>query len=267
MMTRSGERGWPRLILNSCSSAGTPSRTLSRSRLVWPSKTASARARWRNKCSLSSRDVKSTGPKFFVVTFPSAVIANVAMTNGRFVDAAPSPRSGTAERDEGVASTLLGFAEFMFQRDNFLFHFAEFHVFCCATRLVKQINKSARKTANENDRKTQRSDENGFCFGNATQPVKHDLQNFFTESDSRETDGQSRDRSFNRHDGKKINQRHSHTKRIRGKQESCKRCKMCHDRHAKRNERCPPMTCIQMIGCEDLNQFVASRKMSRKIME
>jgi hypothetical protein len=27
--------------------------------------------------------VKSTGPKFFVVTLPSAVIAKVAMTNGR----------------------------------------------------------------------------------------------------------------------------------------------------------------------------------------
>jgi len=32
---------------------------------------------------LSSREVKSTGPKFFVVTLPSAVIAKVAMTNGR----------------------------------------------------------------------------------------------------------------------------------------------------------------------------------------
>src|SRR5436190_6537910 len=152
-MTRSGQRGWPRLILNSCSSAGTPSRTLSRSRLVWPSKTASARARWRNKCSLSSRDVKSTGPKFFVVTFPSAVIAKVATTNGRLRMESPLGRVG---RDTKLRRTfLLGFAELMFQRDNFLFHFPEFHVFRCATRLVEQINKSARKTANENNNKTQ----------------------------------------------------------------------------------------------------------------
>src|SRR6478752_4855592 len=235
-ITRNGTGACLRLILTCRKSSGMPSRTLSRFKLVCPSKTASARARWRNKCSLSSREVKSTGPKFFVVTLPSAVIAKVAMTNGRLrMWGRPLCRDG---RDTKVPPTLLlGFAELMFQRDNFLFHFAEFHVSCCATRLVKQVNKSARKTANENDRKTQRSDENGFCFGNATQPVEHDLQNFFTESDSRETGGQSRDRSFNRHDGKKINQRHPHTKRIRGKQESCKCCKMCEDPHAKRNER------------------------------
>src|SRR4029453_2981896 len=72
-----------RLIRNSCSSAGTPSRTLSRARLVWPSRTAYARGGRRNKCSLSLREAKSTGPKFFVVTLPSAVIAKVATTNGR----------------------------------------------------------------------------------------------------------------------------------------------------------------------------------------
>src|SRR5436305_8804552 len=143
-------------------SAGNPSRTLSCSKLVWPSRTASARARWRNKCSLSSREVKSTGPKSFVVTLPSAVIAKVAMTNGRLrIWERPWRRNG---RDTKVPPTfLLAFAELMFQRDNFLFHFVEFHVFRCATRLVKQINNSARKTANENDHKTQRSDENGFC--------------------------------------------------------------------------------------------------------
>src|SRR5690349_873815 len=151
-ITRSGERDCPRLILNSCSSAGTPRRTLSRSRLVWPSRTASARARCRNKCSLSSREVKSTGPKFFVVTLPSAVMAKVAMTNGRLRMESPLRRFG---RDTKVPPTfLLGFAEFMFQRDNFLFHFAEFHVFRCATRLVEQINKSAWEAANENNTKT-----------------------------------------------------------------------------------------------------------------
>src|SRR4030095_1981909 len=204
-------------------------------RLVWPSRTASARARRRNKCSLSSREVKSTGPNLFVVTLPSAVIAKVATTKGRL---RMWERTLCRDRrDPNVPPTFLfRLAEFMFQRDNFLFHFAEFHSCCCATRLVKQVNKSARKTTNENNNETQRPDENGFCFRNTAKPVEHDLQNFFTEPDSGETDRQSRYRSFNRHDGKKIKQWHPDAQRIGGKQESCKRCEMCHDRHAKRNE-------------------------------
>src|SRR5438094_4289959 len=135
-------------------SAGNPSRTLSRSKLVCPSRTASAKARWRNKCSLSSREVKSTGPKFFVVTLPSAVIAKVATTNGRLRMWEQSLCRDC--RDPKVPPTFLfRFAEFMFQRDNFLFHFAEFHAFFCATRLVKQVNKSARETANENNHEAQ----------------------------------------------------------------------------------------------------------------
>src|SRR4029450_10790804 len=86
------------------------------------------------------------------------------------------------------------FSELMFQRDNFLFHFAEFHVFCCATRLVKQVNKSAWKTANENNNETQRPDEDGFRLRNTAKPVEHDLQNFFTAPDSGETDRHSRNR-------------------------------------------------------------------------
>src|SRR5436305_9192391 len=82
-ITRNGAGVCFRLILACCKSSGMPSRTLSRFKLVCPSKTASARARWRNKCSLSSREVKSTGAKFFVVTLPSTVIAKVALTNGR----------------------------------------------------------------------------------------------------------------------------------------------------------------------------------------
>src|SRR5438874_1128014 len=188
MITRSGAGGFFRLILACCKSLGMPSRTLSRSRLVWPSRTASARARWRNKCSLSSREVKSTGPKFFVVTLPSAVIAKVATTNGR-LRMWERPLCGDF-RDVRVSRTFsFRFAEFMFERDNLLFHFAEFHAFCCATRLVEQVNKSARETANENDHEAQRPDENGFCFRNATEPVEHDLQNFFTEPDSGETNG------------------------------------------------------------------------------
>ena len=109
-----------------------------------------------------------------------------------------------------------------------------------------------------------RSDENGFCFRNAAEPVEHDLQNFFAEPDSSETDRQSRDRSFDWHNGKKINQRYADTERVRRKQECCKRCKMGYDRRAKRNEGCAPMMRIQMIGRENLNQLVASRKMGGK---
>src|SRR6266480_1833670 len=174
-ITRSGAGVCFRLILACCKSPGMPSRTLSRSKLVCPSKTASARARWRNKCSLSSREVKSTGANVRVVTLPSAVIAKVATTNGRFVDAAPTPRLETAERDEGVASTLLGFTELMFQCHNFLFHFAQSDAFCRATGFVKQIHKSARKTANENDHETERSNENRFSCRHTTEAVEHDL--------------------------------------------------------------------------------------------
>src|SRR2546429_7685805 len=111
-------------------SAGNPSRTLSRSKLVCPSRTASAKARWRNKCSLSLREVKSTGPKFFVVTLPSAVIAKVATTNGRLrTGERPLCRD---RRDSKVPPTFLFLlAELMFQRDNFFFPFAELHAFYC----------------------------------------------------------------------------------------------------------------------------------------
>src|SRR5262249_17276234 len=93
------------------------------------------------------------------------------------------------------------------------------------------------------------------------------LQNFFAKPDSSEADRQSRDRSFNWHNGKKINQWHADTQSVRGKQERCKSCKMRYDRRAERNEGCPPVMRIQMIGCEDLDQFIASRKMSRKKAE
>src|SRR5207247_5425559 len=266
MITRSGAGGFFRLILACCKSLGMPSRTLSRSKLVGPIRTASARARWRNKCSLSSREVKSTGPKFFVVTFPSAVIANAATTNARLrMWEGPLYRD---RRDTKVPPTFsLRFAELMFERDNFLFHFAQFHAFYCATRFVKQINKSARKTANEYDHETQRPDENGFCFRNATEAIEHDLQNFLAEPNSGETDRQSGDCSFNGHDGKKINQRHPHAQRIRGKQKSGKRCKMRQNRRTKRHKGCAPMMRVKMIRREDLNQFVAARKMCRQKVE
>ena len=187
-ITRSGAGVCFRLILACCKSPGMPSRTLSRSKLVCPSKTASARARWRNKCSLSSREVKSTGANVRVVTLPSAVIAKVATTNGRFVDAAPPPRLGTRERDEGVASTSFRFADLVFKSYHFLFHFAQPHARDGTAWLVKEVNDRAGKAANQNDKKTQRPDQNGFCFRNTAQAVEHDLQDLFPKSNSGKTD-------------------------------------------------------------------------------
>src|ERR1700730_2922241 len=96
-----------------------PSRTLSRLRVLWPIKTASASARCRKRCCLSSREVKSTGVKLRVVIFPSTVIANVALTNGRGVFF----REMALFRDF-VARTLLRLADFMLHRRDFALHFA-----------------------------------------------------------------------------------------------------------------------------------------------
>src|SRR5262249_34511512 len=146
-------------------------------------------------------------------------------------------------------------------------HFAEFHVFACATRLIEKVHESARKTAHENDHKAKGPNENGLFLRNPAEPVEHDLHNFFTEADSGVADRQSRDRSFDRHDGEKVNQWHPDAQRVGGKQESCKGCKMRHDRRTERNERCVPMMRIQMIGRENLNQLIAPRKMRGKKTE
>ena len=107
MITRSGAGGFFRLILACCKSLGMPSRTLSRFKLVCPSRTASARARWRNKCSLSSREVKSTGAKVRVVTLPSAVMAKVTTTKGRLRTwERPLRRDVVPDRDTKVPPTF-----------------------------------------------------------------------------------------------------------------------------------------------------------------
>src|SRR6266550_4532194 len=59
------------------------SRTLSFRKVLWPINTASPSERCRIKCFLSVREVKSTGQKVRDVIFPSTVMANVAITNGR----------------------------------------------------------------------------------------------------------------------------------------------------------------------------------------
>src|SRR6267378_708033 len=190
-ITRNGQRLRPRFTRLSCISVGSPSRTLSRFKLVWPINTASAKARCRNKCNLSSREVKSTGDKFFVVTLPSTVIAKVATTTGRWRLRFMTEKAPNSQRPmyniqlselgvrssgvEGCEASSFRFANLMFQRDYFVFHLANFHTCDCATRLVKQINDRAWQTADENDEETERADENGFCFRHSAKAAKHDL--------------------------------------------------------------------------------------------
>src|ERR1043166_8208273 len=101
---------------------------LSRSTVVWPTSTASASARWRNKCILSSRDVKSTGPNSRVVILPSTVMANVAMTNGR---------NDLPCEDVDL---LLRLADLMFQRGDFALHLAQGNALREAAWLIEKVN-------------------------------------------------------------------------------------------------------------------------------
>src|SRR6202011_4840046 len=48
---------------------------------------------------------------------------------------------------------LLGLADLMFQRRDFLFHLAHTHVPCFAARSVEEVNDPAGRAANENDEK------------------------------------------------------------------------------------------------------------------
>src|ERR1700730_8793389 len=112
--------------------------------------TASARERWRNRNCLSSREVKSAGAEFGVVIFPSTVIANVALTNGR-----SEPDWRLAERRlrrvllfETLAASradLLRLRDFMLGRCDFAFHFAEFHALGDAAWSIKEVNDAARR--------------------------------------------------------------------------------------------------------------------------
>src|SRR5689334_13465246 len=136
-ITRNGAGVWPRLIRCWRKSSETPSRTLSRSSVVCPSKTASASARCRNKCCLSSRDVKSTGVKLRVVILPSSVIANVALTNGRSdfraedVDLRP--------RATRLGRALLRLRDFMFCARHLALHFADPDAFRFAARFIEEV--------------------------------------------------------------------------------------------------------------------------------
>src|SRR5205807_7232734 len=154
-ITRNGAGVCPRLIRAWRKSSETPSLTLSRLSVLCPIRTASASARCRNKCCLSSREVKSTGAKSRVVIFPSTVMAKVALTNGREMwalrlgDTAHPVRAGRAAR------TLLRLLDFMLHRRHFAFHFAQAHAFRDAARFVEEVNNAAWEAAQNDDEKAQ----------------------------------------------------------------------------------------------------------------
>src|SRR5437660_4484778 len=134
-ITRNGYGVCPRATRASrISACGKPSRTLSCLSVLWPIRTASPRARCRSRCSLSSREVKSTGVKFFVVIFPSTVIAKVTATKGRGMWEAPL--RGDLDRDEVPPTFFLFFflGDFMLERGELFLHLAHFHMARFAAR-------------------------------------------------------------------------------------------------------------------------------------
>src|SRR6202011_4321577 len=216
--------------------------TLSCLSVLWPSRTASARARCRNKCTLSSREGKSTGPKPRVVIFPSTVIANVALTNGREVC---DLRSRDAAR---AARTLLRLLDFMFHRRHFTLHFAQRHPFRDAARFVEEVNDAARRTADQNHEKAHRSDQFRDRNRNVAKVVEHDLQDLFAQTNARKADRQSRQRAFHRQHRKKIDQFYARMKSISDAKKSSEGGKMGHERHHEGEERRDPVPRVKMIS-------------------
>src|SRR5262249_12706412 len=155
----------------------------------------------------------------------------------------------------------------MFQSDYFVLHLAHFHAPNCAAWLVKQINERAWQAADQNDEEAKRSDENGLCFRNSTKTAEHDLQNLFTKSYSRETDGQCGDCAFHRHHSKKVDHWHGRAQRVSRTKKRSERGKVRDERCTKRDKRRAPMMRVEMIGCGNLNEFVATRELLGQRME
>src|ERR1041384_8379969 len=114
-------------------------------------RTASPRARWRNRCALSSREVKSTGVKFFVVILPSTVIANVTATSGLL-----EPRRGRARR---INDLLFLLADLMLERRHLFAHLAHPYMADHATGSVEEIDNPARGRTDKNDEKAERTNQ------------------------------------------------------------------------------------------------------------
>src|SRR5205807_4384101 len=157
-ITRNGAGVCPRLIRAWRKSSETPSLTLSRLSVLCPIRTASASARCRNKCCLSSREVKSTGAKSRVVIFPSTVMAKVAETKGREVWEGPLRRNldfPRPIRDAEVPPTFLSWLrDFMFRRGHFALHLAQLHPLHDTARFVEEVNNAAGEAAQNHDEKT-----------------------------------------------------------------------------------------------------------------
>src|ERR1700730_4744385 len=115
-------------------------------------RTASPSARCRSKCSLSSREVKSTGENVRVVILPSTVMAKVAMTKGR---------AGFRDDDVDLTRPLFRFTDFMLEGGDFALHLAHAHMPHFAAWSVEEVNNTAGCGADEDDEKTHRADKFG----------------------------------------------------------------------------------------------------------
>src|SRR5436309_5743720 len=138
-----------------------------------PIRTPSAKASCLNKCSLSSREVKSTGVRFRVVTLASAVMAKIATTNGRWCLLFVMKKRSTFNAERSIqiskrwtlsverlknlisSSSSFRFADLVFKSHHFLFHLAQRHARDRPTWFVKQVNDRAGKAANQNDEEAQ----------------------------------------------------------------------------------------------------------------
>src|SRR2546430_17485328 len=140
-------------------------------------------------------------------------MANRAKTNGgwcfRFIGNAAAQGAGqrckTLKRityHESRASFRLD--DSLFENGKLLLHLAQSHMRDRSAWFVKEINDGPGQAADQDDEKTERTDENGSRLGHSAKAMQHDLQDFFPEPNSGETDRQRRDRALYRHDGKEI---------------------------------------------------------------
>src|SRR5262249_48036130 len=115
-------------------------------------------------------------------------MANVAETKGR-LGAFFCRRSSLlpfflVETLTASPTDLLRLRDFMYRGFHFAFHFTELHPFRNATRFVEEVNESARRAADEDHEKAERSDKLGFFDRHATNVVEHDLEEFFAQTNS-----------------------------------------------------------------------------------
>ena len=98
----------------------------------------------------------------------------------------------------------------MFRCRDFSLHFANSNAFRDAAGFVEEVNEAARRAADNNDKKPERSNEFGFFNGHTAKIVEHDLKEFFAQADSSKAYRDRSDGALNRHDREKIDNRHWH---------------------------------------------------------